>query len=59
MIIVCHRGKCLVCCFDLDYSERRSGFSREHPSDRDEFAAKAAPTKLKTSVFSVASVANI
>jgi len=29
------RRKCLLCCFDLDYSERRSGFSREHSSDRD------------------------
>jgi len=28
-------------------------------SDRDEFAAEAAPAKLKTSVFSVISVANI
>ena len=28
-------------------------------SDRDEFAAEAAPTKLKISVFSVTSVANI
>jgi hypothetical protein len=30
-----------------------------NPSDCDEFAAEAAPAKLKTSVFSVASVADI
>ena len=30
-----------------------------NPSDRDEFAAEAAPAKLKTSVFSVTSVASI
>jgi len=30
-----------------------------NPSDRDEFAAEAAPTILKTSVYSVTSVANI
>jgi len=30
-----------------------------YPSDRDEFTAQAAPTKLKTAVFSVTSVANI
>jgi hypothetical protein len=30
-----------------------------NPSGRDEFTAEAAPAKLKTSVFSVTSVANI
>ena len=47
-------------CFDLDYSERReAALAANNPSDHDEFAAKAAPTILKTSVFSVTSVANI
>ena len=36
-----------------------AALAANNPSDRDEFAAKAAPTKLKTSVFSVISVAKI
>jgi len=36
-----------------------AALAANNPSDRDEFAAEAAPTKLKTSVFSVTSVANI
>jgi len=34
-----------------------AALAANNPSDRDEFAAEAAPTKLKTSVFSVISVA--
>jgi len=36
-----------------------AALAANNPSDRDEFAAEAASTKLKTSVFSVSSVANI
>ena len=35
-----------------------AALAANNPSDRDGFAAEAAPTKLKTSVFSVTSVAN-
>ena len=51
------RGKYLYCCFDPDYSERAAS-AANNSSDRDEFAAAAAPTKSKTSAFSVTSVAN-
>ena len=33
-----------------------AALAANNPSDRDEFAAEAAPTKLKTSVFSVANI---
>jgi len=36
-----------------------AALAANNPSDRDEFAAEAAPTKLKISVFSVTSVAKI
>ena len=35
-----------------------AALAANNPSDRDEFAAEAAPTTLKTSVFSVTPVAN-
>ena len=35
-----------------------AALAANNPSDCDEFAAEAAPTKLKASVFSVTSVAN-
>jgi hypothetical protein len=34
-----------------------TALAANHPSDRDEFAAKAAPAKLQAAVFSVAAVA--
>jgi len=52
----------LFCCFVvLIWTTVNVGAASaaNNPSDRDEFAAEAAPTKLKTSVFSVTSVANI
>ena len=33
-----------------------AALAANNPSDRDEFAAEAAPTKLKTSVNSVANI---
>ena len=41
------------------YSFVGAALAANNPSDRDKLAAKAAPTILKTSVYSVTSVANI
>ena len=60
-IIVCHRGTeansyfVVLFCTTVNVG---AAFAANNPSDRDEFAAEAAPTKLKTAVFSVTPVAN-
>jgi len=58
----CHRGTeanayfVVLICTTVNVG---AASAANNPSDRDEFAAEAAPAKLKTSVFSVTSVANI
>ena len=58
-IIVCHRGTeanayfVVLICTTVNVG---AALAANNPSDRDEFAVEAAPTKLKTSVFSVANI---